>query len=188
MYDAFGFSNQAFQGADRLADHLDGLVIMPDFFEGPGIDPAIFQLGEEERGSAIKSFFSGPGNHSENTEKLLEKVVPDAKKKFPSVTSWGLIGFCWGGKLSALASSKGTPFTATIQVHPAMMTREDAEKITVPHMCLASKDEPAEGVKAYEETLGKDGVVETYTSMFHGWMGARANMEDGENRKEFERG
>lgn len=43
----------------------------------------------------------------------------------------------------------------------------------------------------YKEILarpGKSGVVETYEGMFHGWMGARARLEDEKNRTEYERG
>ena len=32
------------------------------------------------------------------------------------------------------------------------------------------------------------GEVDTYANMFHGWMGARANLADAENVKEFARG
>ena len=42
----------------------------------------------------------------------------------------------------------------------------------------------------YTEALEKDkkNYVEKYGSMHHGWMGARAKLEDPENAKEFERG
>lgn len=45
-------------------------------------------------------------------------------------------------------------------------------------------------MKEYWEALekSKENVVEKYGSMHHGWMGARANLEDKENLKEFERG
>lgn len=44
-------------------------------------------------------------------------------------------------------------------------------------------------VKAVLEKPGKTGYVETYgPPMFHGWMGARANLQDETNRKEYERG
>lgn len=68
---------------------------------------------------------------------------------------------------------------------------EDAEAQTAPHICLASPDEPPGMVAKYKEILsqpGKEGEVETYPSMFHGWMGARSNLQDEENAKEFERG
>lgn len=46
-------------------------------------------------------------------------------------------------------------------------------------------------VAVYKEVLsqpGKTGYVETYDKMFHGWMGARANLKDETNLAEYERG
>jgi len=46
-------------------------------------------------------------------------------------------------------------------------------------------------VKQYADVLageGKIGEVETYGTMHHGWMGARANLENEDNLKEYERG
>ena len=63
--------------------------------------------------------------------------------------------------------------------------------MTIPHICLASPGESAEVVKQYAEVLSSDGrvgEVETYHSMFHGWMGAKSNLQNPENAKEFERG
>lgn len=43
----------------------------------------------------------------------------------------------------------------------------------------------------YKEILsqpGKQGEVETYETMFHGWMGAKADLQNDENVKEYERG
>ncbi len=68
---------------------------------------------------------------------------------------------------------------------------KDAEAHTVPHICLASPGEPADVVAQYKEILsrpGKVGEVETYTTMFHGWMGARANLAKEDNLAEYERG
>lgn len=68
----------------------------------------------------------------------------------------------------------------------------DGAALTVPHICLASPDEPAEAVAELKEILskpGKEGHVETYARpMFHGWMGARANLSDEKNAREYERG
>jgi hypothetical protein len=68
---------------------------------------------------------------------------------------------------------------------------DDAEKITIPHIVLASKGEDAAVTEKYAEILsgkGKIGEVETYGTMHHGWMGARANLKDEDNLKEYERG
>lgn len=56
---------------------------------------------------------------------------------------------------------------------------------------LASKDEPSEEVAAYGDIFKKNGiggVADTYSSMWHGWMGARANLEQDESRNEYLRG
>lgn len=61
----------------------------------------------------------------------------------------------------------------------------------MPYICLASPGEPADVVAQYKEILSKPGsasVVETYSTMFHGWMGARAKLNDETNRAEYERG
>lgn len=74
---------------------------------------------------------------------------------------------------------------------PRSLDAKDAENTTVPHILLASPGEPADVVAQCKEVLskqGKTGVVETYSTMFHGWMGARANLNNEENAKEYERG
>lgn len=72
-----------------------------------------------------------------------------------------------------------------------MNAAEDAQKISIPHIVLASKDEPAEEVARYTAILaqhGKGGHVETYDTMWHGWMGARADLEKDDGRTEYIRG
>ena len=75
--------------------------------------------------------------------------------------------------------------------HRRRMEKVDAEKLVIPHIVLASKDEPVETVRAYSEIIkgnGKGGLVDTYPSMWHGWMGARANLEEEESRDQYARG
>lgn len=68
---------------------------------------------------------------------------------------------------------------------------KEHEALNVPFICLASPGEPADVVAEIKEVFskpGKIGHVETYDTMFHGWMGARANLKDEANLKEYERG
>ena len=53
---------------------------------------------------------------------------------------------------------------------------------------LASKDEDPAAVDGYTKNLKVPNYVETFTTQIHGWMAARANLEDPEVRKEYERG
>ena len=79
-----------------------------------------------------------------------------------------------------------------LNIGSRLPTKEDVEAMTIPHICLAApSDNKDGGIDAYEKILkqeGRIGVVEIYSTMFHGWMGARARLEDEENVKEFERG
>ena len=71
------------------------------------------------------------------------------------------------------------------------LAREDAEEITVPFICLFSKEDGTpELVQEYTEVLekSKENVVEKYSTMHHGWMGARADLKNEENLKEYQRG
>lgn len=190
VYDIFGLANQTLQGADALATALDAIVLVPDFLEGEYAKPEYFgELTPEKQ--AIKDAFMARVRDYPKFLGKLSAVVEDGKTKFPTVTSWGGIGLCWGGKVAVLLSGQGTVFKATAQVHPGMLAAEDAEKLTIPHMVLASNGEDVEVVKQYKAIIdgeGKTGVVETYATMHHGWMGARANLSNPDNLKEYERG
>ena len=93
-----------------------------------------------------------------------------------------------------MLSGENTPFKASGQVHPGKLEIEDAKKLTVPHILLASNGEPEDVVGEYFDLLvegeGKEKghVVETYKTMHHGWMGARAKLGEEENLKEYTRG
>jgi len=69
-----------------------------------------------------------------------------------------------------------------------MIDKADAEKITIPHLVLASKDEDPGQIREFEEGLKGEKYVETFGGMIHGWMSARGDLEDEEVRKEYERG
>ena len=72
------------------------------------------------------------------------------------------------------------------------LAKEDAQGMTIPHICLFSPQDGTPDLrKEYTQILeveGKSNYVEIYSSMFHGWMGGRANLENEDNAKEFERG
>jgi hypothetical protein len=90
-----------------------------------------------------------------------------------------------------LSSAEGTSLKVSGQVHPGKMDIADAKALTIPHIVLASNGEPEDVVKEYHDLLvgeGKPHVVETYATMHHGWMGARANLGKEANLKEYTRG
>jgi dienelactone hydrolase len=69
-----------------------------------------------------------------------------------------------------------------------MVDPKDASSIKIPLCMLASKDEPAEDVKKFEENLSGEKHVETFSDQIHGWMAARSDLEDSRVKAEYERG
>lgn len=69
-----------------------------------------------------------------------------------------------------------------------MVDPEDAVKVTVPTCMLASKDETVDDVKKYESSLKVPKHVEIFADQVHGFMSARADLEDPKGKAEYERG
>ncbi|MCJ1237549.1 hypothetical protein MMC14_005536 [Varicellaria rhodocarpa] len=69
-----------------------------------------------------------------------------------------------------------------------MVDPADGEKMTVPVCMLASKDEPADAVEKFKESLKVPSHVETFSDQIHGWMAARGDLKDARVKSEYERG
>ncbi|KAH8433318.1 dienelactone hydrolase family protein [Aspergillus melleus] len=193
IYDIFGFFPQTIQGADILATspRRKYRVFMPDFFEGKSADISWYPPTTEEQTQNLTTFFSTQAVPPKTLARI-PGIVNEANKTATSGTGyakWAIVGHCWGGKIASLSAGKDNAiFQAAVQCHPAMVDPADAAEVTVPMALLASGDEPAEDVAAYQANLKVPNHVETFASQIHGWMAARSNLEDGEVRKEYERG
>jgi hypothetical protein len=67
----------------------------------------------------------------------------------------------------------------------------DAKNAVIPHVVLTSNEESTAVSAEYKAVFDKSTLgsyVDTYATMHHGWMAARANLDDAENKKEYERG
>lgn len=96
---------------------------------------------------------------------------------------------CWGGKVVALSvKADSNPFSVAASAHPAMVDAADADGIKVPMILLASKEEPKEDVKKFEDALKVPKHVEIFPDQIHGWMAARADLSDDRVKQEYERG
>jgi len=190
IYDIFGFFPQTIQGADILA-HADKehqyQVFMPDFFEGEPADISWYPPDNEEKGKKLGEFFQTKAVPDKTLSKI-PGVLKDAEKSSSSIDKWAIVGYCWGGKIVSLSSGKDTPFSAAASLHPAMISGEDAEKITIPFIMLPSKDEPKDDVEKFEKSLKVKKHVETFDTQIHGWMAARGDLDDPKVKKEYERG
>lgn len=190
IFDIFGYFPQTLQGADILA-HSDKehqyQVFMPDFFNGEPLSIKDFPPDTDEKKGRLGKFFKEKASPPEAVEKV-PGLVKAAEEYNSAITTWGVMGYCWGAKIAVLLSGKDTLFKAAVQVHPGMIDAADAAKCTIPICMLASKDEPADDVKKFEEALTVTKHVETFDTQIHGWMAARANLEDKKVLAEYERG
>ncbi|KAG5947388.1 hypothetical protein E4U59_001211 [Claviceps monticola] len=190
IYDIFGYFEQTLQGADILA-HSDAddkcKVLIPDWFEGSPADIEWYPPDTPEKKEKLGAFFGKfpPPDISGKVPSYIQAV----KEKFPSLAKFGIVGYCWGGKVAILSTkADNSPFGAIAAVHPAMIDPQDAHGINVPMALLASGDEPAEDVKKFEDILTVPKHVEIFPDQIHGWMAARSDLSDESVKKEYERG
>jgi len=195
IYDIFGFFPQTIQGADIIAHSGEYLVVMPDWFQGKPLPIETFPPDTDEKKQALQSFFSGPATPPKMFERF-EKVWPVLKEKFPGVERWGIMGYCFGGKIATLMSGPNTQFAFSIQVHPAMLEPSDAAQMTIPHLCIATKDEDPDTTAQYRivlqnhlhKAVKEKSVVERWEGTFHGFMAARADLGDEGNFEYYGKG
>ncbi|KAJ4548973.1 hypothetical protein HRR80_008243 [Exophiala dermatitidis] len=105
VYDIFGFFPQTIQGVDILAyadkDH-PYQIFMPDFFEGEPADISWYPPDTEEKGKKLGEFFQTKAAPPKTVERV-KKVMEELKSKHPHLKEWGVMGYCWGGKVSVVS-------------------------------------------------------------------------------------
>ena len=189
IYDIFGFFPQIIQGADILAysdkDH-PMQVFMPDFFDNNCADIAWYPPDTEDKQKKLGDWFqnAAPPKH-------LPKISPicdEAEKTNSNIKNWGVIGYCWGGKMVSLIGGRDTRFKAGVQTSPAMVDVGDAEKVKIPMLVMPSKDEPLADFEKYRDALKVTNHLEYFDKQPHGWMSARGDLKDAECKKDYERG
>lgn len=190
FYDIFGYCTQTIQGADILAysnTETPSLVYLPDFLKGDVAQNSWFPPDTEERRSASGAWMQKTLDAAAHSA-LFEETFNAAASAHPDITSWGIIGYCWGGKMVAVLGGRDTKVKAAVSTSPAMVDASDAEKVKIPFMMLASKDEPADDVKKFGEALTVIKHIETFDDQAHGWMSARAELDKEKIKAEYERG
>jgi hypothetical protein len=98
--DAFGLVPPVIQGADLLAELLDALAILPDYFDGkPALLSWINKDGEpiEETKDLCMKFVKEKAQSPDNLSNVFSSAE-EAKLKWRPVTSWVGLGLGWGRK------------------------------------------------------------------------------------------
>jgi len=190
VFDIFGYFDQTIQGADILATsdaHHKYKVVMPDWFKGDACPIEWYPPTTDQKKKDLGGWF---GKHPPaGVAEALPNYVKALNDKYPSVKSWGVLGYCWGGKVvSLVTSSDSNPFKAGAACHPAMVEPKDASAIKVPFAMLASGEEPADKVKEFESNLSGPKHVEIFEDQVHGWMAARGDLSKERTKEEYVRG
>lgn len=98
-----GFYPQTLQGVDILAysDHEHPYqIFMPDFFEGTYAEVDWFPADTDEKMGKVKNFLSTTADPAKTVPRVpkVVKEIEEKVKKFGD--GWGVMGYCWGGKVN----------------------------------------------------------------------------------------
>ncbi|WOO78917.1 putative AIM2 family protein [Vanrija pseudolonga] len=185
VYDVFGFSPQALQGADLLAS-AGYRVAIPDFLQGNYATPEMFSGTPEGNAARAKLFGGFPGvptSQSEQIGKALDGLKAQGYAKV------GASGFCWGWK-AIVSAEKVNEFDAISAAHPSFIDVADAEKIKgTPVLLLPSGGEDKATVDGLYAALEKanpgNNFIKWYPDDVHGFAAARADLKDDKQRGAF---
>ena len=150
---------------------------MPDFFEGQPADISWYPPDTKEKGEKLGAFFGAQAAPPKTVQRI-PKVLDELQDKNPSIKAWGIIGYCWGGKITNLVSQKAPRFKAAASCHPAMVDPNDAPGITIPFLMLPSQGEEEKDVNAWQQNIKAKHQVTWFKDQVHGFMAARGDLED----------
>jgi len=160
---------------------------MPDWFQGKEADITQYPPDTPEKVDYINNYFAVNAS-SDVIIPQIPGLMKSMMEKNPTIQSWGIMGHCWGGKIAALVSAKGTAFKAAAQCHPSLLDPADADVVTIPMIMLPSGDEDVETVAEFERRLKTEKRVETFTERIHGWMSSKADFVDPKANADYHRG
>jgi len=187
-YDAFGYTSQTLQAADILAESSNALLVMPDFFDGKPLDLKLFPPKTDEEKKAVQTFFSTIATVTPAIPKL-HAVVETLRAD--GATKVGAVGYCYGAKVVTVGANSASKIDAVSACHPAFVSPDDANELACPIAFFTSKDEDVVVCDAFWKVLeskpyAAQNVYKRYPTVHHGWAGARANLKDEENLKQYQ--
>ncbi|KAI1321852.1 dienelactone hydrolase [Xylariaceae sp. FL0255] len=185
-YDIFGYFPQTLQGAD-IFGQAGYQVFIPDFFGGNFANIEWFPPDNPEKGEALQSWFKiamWPIHRPK-----IPGILKSAEKVNTNIKDWGIIGYCWGGKMASMvASDEPGLFKVAIQTSPAQLDPADGAAVKIPMMLLSSKDESDADTKKYDESLTVPKYCTRFDDQVHGFMSARADLGDAKVKAAYEKG
>ncbi|KAI8608401.1 dienelactone hydrolase [Chytriomyces sp. MP71] len=182
VHDIFGVHPNAKQAVDIVSAAINAHVILPDFFRGA--------LPDRSKGrEAILAFVEEHSYENHVRDDLINiiKWLKDTK----GVTSVGVFGLCWGGRIAFSAGQDSGEEFSIIQAigtaHPSRLDERDGGKgLRVPVCFLPSSGEDEAIMNSiWQEILSNTdkrvtslSVHHRYDNMPHGFAGAGNDFSD----------
>lgn len=157
-----------------------------DFFDGEPADISWYPPDNKDKEAKLGEFFQTKAAPPKTLERI-PKVLKEIESKHSNIKEWGIVGYCWGGKIVNLVSQEGTPFKAAASCHPAMVDEKDAPGVTIPFAMLPSKDEPKEDVEKWQKAIKVKNIVQWWPNQIHGFMAARSDLKDSKVKEDYEK-
>jgi len=184
--------------ADKFSELCGCLVVVPDLFNGEGMDPSLldgldvptsnpFSSFLKEASLGIQFFAGGAGfllKHMDVKPKIpiFEKVLADVRQNY-GIEKIGVQGYCYGGKIAVLMGHTDQ-IQAFVAAHPSLLTfPDDIAPLKIPGLfllCEIDRQFPKEEKEKSEKILKDKGNYWTfvdYPGMTHGFA-IRGNSVD----------
>lgn len=131
---------------------------------------------DEDKAKAA-NWWATQGNPAKTVERM-PRVLEELKRAHPEIRSWGILGFCWGGKVVSLVTKKegllkGSLFNSAAMAHPAFPLPGKAEEVGTPLLILPTKGEKKEVVDEWVKGLKVKNDVMRFDDQNHGFMAAK---------------
>ena len=164
---------QVFQVCDRLAAEAGITVASPDVFRGQPWSKDKFPPKPEDD---IMGWITTAGSW-EVANADLQATIGHLKAT-RSISSFGALGFCWGGCM-ALRAGADAQFSAVGCVHPTFFGSDElfADQNQAPAIILPANGDPMESVKAVfdKKPYGPKCVYRRFDDQTHGFCAARGD-------------
>ena len=76
---------------------------MPDFFDGNPADISWYPPDNKDKEKKLGEFFQTQAAPPKTIENV-SKVIKELGQKHPEIKQWGIVGYCWGGKVKSFYS------------------------------------------------------------------------------------